>query len=433
MKSIQSLSVFCAFLVSLVALDAAPARPNVVLIISDDQGWSDFGFMGHPHIRTPHLDKLAAGSLTFQRGYSPVPLCRSSLASIATGLYPRQHGVTGNDPALPAKNGGGMNQRGNPEFARYFETIVNNFSKRPNLVRALTKSGYLTMQTGKWWEGDPIETAGFTHAMTRGKVPSGRHGDAGLDIGRKGLEPVFRFIEQAGEKPWFVWYAPMLPHSPHNPPDDLLQKYLKLAPTEPMARYWASVEWFDRTCGELLGYLDRKGLRENTIILFTTDNGYIQDPAKPNVFAARSKRTSYEGGVRTPIIVSYPAKIQPRMDREHLASNIDLWPTIAAMLGMPLPDGLPGINLTDDKAVGARQKIFGEQYAHDIANVDEPTRSMESRWVIDGWDKLIVPEGIRKADGKPELYDLRDDPLEKKNLAESQAARVAELSAMLEP
>ena len=77
---------------------AAPTRPNVLLIISDDQAWADYGFMGHPHIQTPHLDRLAAQSLTFERGYSPVPLCRPSLASIATGLYPHQHGVTGNDP-----------------------------------------------------------------------------------------------------------------------------------------------------------------------------------------------------------------------------------------------------------------------------------------------------------------------------------------------
>ena len=87
--------------VAVLGVIAAPLKPNVVFIISDDQAWGDYGFMGHPHIATPALDRLAAQSLVFERGYTPVPLCRPSLASIVTGLYPHQHGVTGNDPALP--------------------------------------------------------------------------------------------------------------------------------------------------------------------------------------------------------------------------------------------------------------------------------------------------------------------------------------------
>ncbi len=429
MKSILAILLLCALVPGASHAAETKRRPNVVLIISDDQGWGDYGFMGHPQIETPHLDQLAARSLTFQRGYSPVPLCRSSLASIATGLYPRQHGVTGNDPALPKASG--MGQRANPEYAPYYESIIGGFAKQPNLVRDLTKSGYLALQTGKWWEGDPVATAGFTHSMTSGKGPAGRHGDAGLEIGRKGLDPVFRFIEQAGDKPWFVWYAPMLPHSPHTPPADLLKKYLKLAPTEAVARYWASVEWFDNTCGELLGYLDKKGLRDNTVIIFTTDNGYIQDPKQANRFAPRSKQTSYEGGVRTPIMISWPGKIQARIDQEHLASNLDLWPTLAGLLGTQVPKGLPGINLANEKSVEARKRIFGEQYNHDIADVKEPTRSMESRWVIEGWWKLIVPEGLKKAGGRTELYDLRNDPWEKKDLAEAEPARVEALRRLL--
>jgi uncharacterized sulfatase len=308
------------------------ARPNVVFIISDDQAWSDYGFMGHPHIATPRLDRLAAESVTFQRGYTPVPLCRPSLSSIVTGLYPHQHGVTGNDPQLPDAGVNAMTARTNPQYDRYYATMIANFRRQPNLVRDLVSRGYGALQTGKWWEGDPVKTAGFTHAMTQGEAKGSRHGDAGLAIGREGLDPVYRFIEQAGGKPFFVWYAPMLPHAPHTPPDDLLQKYLKVAPSEPVARYWACVEWFDRTCGELLDYLDRKGLRENTIVIYTCDNGWIQNPEKANQFAPRSKLTPYEGGVRTPIMISWPGKLKPRLDQEHLASTVDLWPTLAALL-----------------------------------------------------------------------------------------------------
>ncbi len=406
-------------------------RPNVLLIISDDHAWSDYSFMGHSQIATPCLDRLSSQSLTFMRGYSPTPLCRPSLASIATGLYPHQHGVTGNDPELPDKGVNAMAARTNSVYARYYQTIINNFAKRPNFVRDLTQRGYLTLETGKWWEGNPIKTAGFSHAMTQGEEKGSRHGDVGLQIGRQGLEPIYRFIGQTGGKPWLVWYAPMLPHSPHTPPADLLQKYLKKVPSEPVARYYACVEWFDRTCGELIDYLEKQDLRKNTIILYTTDNGWIQNPDQKDRFAARSKLTPYEGGVRTPIMISWQGKIEPRLNRDDLACNIDLWPTLAALLKTPIPDNLPGINLTDTDAVKKRRRIFGEQYAHNIANVDFPTRSLQHRWVIDGWWKLIVPDATNVPNGKFELYNLQSDPWETADLSTKEPDRVKQLEQSL--
>lgn len=408
------------------------AQPNVVFIISDDQGWGDYGFMGHPKIATPRLDKLAAESITFQRGYTPVPLCRPSLSTIVTGLYPHQHGVTGNDPALPDAGKRPQSGRANPKYEHLYQTIIGGFAKRPNLVRDLTSKGYVSFQTGKWWEGDPVKTAGFSQAMTVGTGKGDRHGGKGLDIGREGLKPIQEFIEKSGGKPFLIWYAPMLPHTPHTPPADLLEKYLKLAPSEPVARYWACVEWFDRTCGELLDDLTRRGLRENTIIIYTCDNGWIQNPEKANAFARRSKLTPYEGGVRTPIMISWPARLKPRMDTEHLASTVDFWPTLAALLQTKTPADLPGINLTDGQAVEQRQRIFGEQYAHNIADVDRPTRSLENRWMIDGWWKIIAPDPRNRPDAKPELFDLKNDPWEKTDLSASQPDRVKSLSKELD-
>ena len=122
------LGLMCALGTSACAAERL-ARPNVVFIISDDQAWSDYGFMGHPHIATPRLDRLAAESVTFQRGYAPVPLCRPSLSSIVTGLYPHQHGVTGNDPQLPDAAVNAMTARTNPRYARYYETMIGNFRR----------------------------------------------------------------------------------------------------------------------------------------------------------------------------------------------------------------------------------------------------------------------------------------------------------------
>ena len=427
MKQFATLAGIAALFSSgLADLAWAESRPNVVLIISDDQGWGDYGFLGHPTIETPNLDRLAKESLTFTRGYTPVPLCRSSLSTIITGRYPHQHGVTGNDPTIP----GGVKAaaaRSDPQYARYFQATIDRFSSRPNFVRDLTASGYHSLQTGKWWEGDPIKTAGFSNAMTNGTGKGDRHGGVGLQIGRNGLKPIDDFIDDTDNRPFLLWYAPMLPHTPHNPPADLLAKYRKLTDSDPVASYWANVEWFDRTCGELLDNLDERGLRKNTIIVYVCDNGWIQNPTTANRDAERSKRTPYEGGVRTPIMISWPGKITPRMDTEHLASTIDLWPTLAGLLGTPHPDDLPGINLTDDAAVKKRSTVFGEQYNHDIASVDEPTRSLENRWVIDGHWKLIAPDPRNRAGAKPELYDLQHDPNEETSLANTDPKRVAEL------
>ncbi|MBN2507880.1 MAG: sulfatase-like hydrolase/transferase [Verrucomicrobia bacterium] len=430
MTALSRLLLGC--LLGAVAASAADRMPNVLFIISDDQGWADYGFMGHPHLRTPHLDRLAAQSLTFERGYSTAPLCRPSLASIVTGLHPHQHGVTGNDPALPDKGVNAMAARGNPKYARYYDTITAHFRQQPNFVRDLVSRGYLALQTGKWWEGDPVKTAGFTHAMTRGEIKGSRHGDAGLDIGRQGLDPVYRFIAAAGDTPWLVWYAPMLPHAPHTPPADLLQLYLDAAPSAPVAHYWACVTWFDRTCGELLDHLERHALRTNTIVLYTTDNGWLQDPTRTNRFAPRSKLSPYEGGVRTPIMVSWPGRVQPRLEKQHPASNIDLWPTLAALLQTPLPRDLPGINLTDPRAVTGRSSVFGEQYTHDIADVDTPTLSLEHRWLVAGWWKLVVPHPLALPDAKPQLYNLAADPWEQSDLAPREPRRVSQLRQQLD-
>ncbi len=420
--------------VSSIPLAAAgeSAPPNVVFIISDDQAWNDYGFMGHEKIDTPRLDALAAESLTFRRGYTPVPLCRSSLATIATGLYPHQHGVTGNDPEIADKGVNAQTQRSNPKYAPLYEAIVANFERQPNLVRNLTKSGYSSLQTGKWWEGDPREKAGFSHAMTAGTGRGDRHGGAGLAIGREGLQPIRDFLEEEKGKPFLIWYAPFLPHAPHTPPEDLLEKYLKLAPTKAVARYWACVEWFDRTCGELIDLLESEGLRENTIIVYVCDNGWLQQPDKIDQFAPRSKLTPYEGGVRTPIMVSWPGKLKPRMDAEHLASSIDLWPTVASLLEMKAPDGLPGIDLTDPEAVAARSAIFGEQYRHNIGDVKRPAASLENRWVIVGGWKLISPDAANLPDAKPELYNLAKDPWEKEELSGDQPDRVKAMAALLD-
>ncbi|MFN7138734.1 MAG: sulfatase, partial [Limisphaerales bacterium] len=405
--------------------------PNIVLIVSDDHGWTDYSFMGHPEVRTPNLDRLAAESLTFRRGYVPSSLCCPSLASILTGQYPSQHKVTSNDPPMPK----GMPRREaykTPEVQAAREKMNRFIEEAPTLPKLLAERGYLSFQTGKWWQGN-FRRGGFTHGMTDGDPnKGGRHGDAGLDIGRKTMQPIYDFISTArGEgKPFFVWYAPYLPHTPHNPPERLLKKYEQRAPSLQVAKYWAMIEWLDETCGDLMNYLDREGLAENTIVVYVTDNGWIQHPTKSE-FAPKSKQSQYDGGLRTPIMLRWPAKIKPN-DSPALASSIDFAPTLLTAAGAKVPAGLPGINLFDSKAVAKRDTIFGQCFTHDAVDLDRPEKSLRWRWCIQGDWKLIVPDPINEPKSVVELYNLKNDPHEERNLAEVEQRRVAALRKKLD-
>lgn len=400
----------------------AAQKPNILLIISDDQAWTDYSFMGHDLIKTPHIDLLAKGGASFRRGYVATPLCRPSLMSLITGHFASVHGVTGNDPS----------PRRYPKNAKQARAeVIAQIDKFDTLAELLVEEGYLCHQSGKWWEGN-FTRGGFTHGMTRGfPNAGGRHGDDGLKIGRQGLKPCTDFIDMAvkEKKPFFMWYAPFLPHSPHTPPAKYFDKYKGKVP-DPVAKYYAMCEWFDATCGELLGHLDKQDIRKNTLVVYIGDNGWIQDPKRVNRYDKRSKQTCYEGGVRQPTIYSWPGTIPPQ-ERPELISSIDIFPTVIAAAGARQPSiELPGVNLLDavkNKKKIDRDIIFGESFAHDIVDINDPEKSLLYRWCIKGKWKLILSydgEINRYAsshayDKKPQLFDLIADPHEKQNLAEA--------------
>jgi uncharacterized sulfatase len=312
--------------------------------------------------------------------------------------------------------------------------MLKHVRRLPTLPKLLAENGYVSFQSGKWWEGNFAE-GGFTAGMTHGDVTrGGRHGDEGLKIGRQGMQPVLDFLAENKERPFFLWYAPMLPHTPHNPPDRLLAKYRDLTDTIHVARYWAMCEWWDETCGQLLEELDKLGLSDNTLVVYVTDNGWIQSTEKPQ-YAPRSKRSPYEGGIRTPIMVRWPAKLKPLHDEKTLVSSLDLAPTILAACGLSPTKEMTGINLLDsvvDRAASkptSRTAVRGAIYEHDIPDIDRAEPGLLFRWVIDGEWKLIA-----SADGKTrELYHVAADPHETKNLAEREPERVKSLADKLLP
>jgi len=402
-------------------------RPNVVFLLSDDQGWQDYGFMGHSHVKTPNLDRLANEGLIYERGYVTAPLCRPSLASIVTGLYPHQTAVRGNDPAMGKGISKAMRKK-DPKLKALAsarrQAMTASVVDAPSMVKQLSDNGYATLQTGKWWEGNPLDH-GFTDAMTKG----GRAGDAGLKIGRETMQPIYDFVEKAqgNDQPFFIWYGVYLPHSPHDAPDRLYQKFKDIAPDEPTARYWANIAWLDETCGQLIDHLKEKGLYDNTLFVYTCDNGWVPDSEKVGKYT-RSKREPVEAGVRPPIFLTHKNAIPPQRDTETLASNIDIAPTILKACGIEPDTAMSGLDLREPKTLAKRGRIFVDVYEHDtrVEAVQDLDSDLVARVVVDGWDKLIA-----RPDGN-ELYDLKNDPDDRRDLSAQNPEKVQRLSKLLD-
>ncbi len=411
-----------AFLLAAPTAIFAADRPNVILILSDDQGFTDYGFMGHEVVKTPNLDRMASESMLYTRGYV-MPVCSPALACLLTGQLPHVHGITGNDLGKAAQK----IEKDSGEKGR--EPLSHQLlSNAMILPKVLTGAGYLTYQSGKLWNVTAQEV-GFTAGMTN---TEGRHGGDGLDIGRKTMKPLFDFMQdaQAKKSPFFAWYAPLMPHQPHNPPAEFLDHYKGKGLSKNAETYYGMIEWFDKTCGDLDDFLKKHDLADNTVIIFMADNGW--DAEQGN----RGKLSPYEMGIRTPMFIRWPAKVKPLRDEETLASIIDFVPTVLKVCDIKVPTGLPGIDMLDHTAMTARKSIFVEAFTHDIAELGKPEKSLVTRVVISGWNKLLLPgpnrpdKAYTSAPTITELYDLKSDPLEKKNLAANKPEEVAALEAL---
>lgn len=382
----------------------AEPLPNIIWIISDDQAYSDFGFMGHDLVKTPHLDKLASESALFPNGYVPTSLCRASLATLITGKYAFDHGICFNDA---------------PDGVAYEATFRFLEAELP-VPQALKSAGYRSLQTGKFWEG-VYTNGGFTDGMTEGR----RAGGKGLRIGRKTMEPIDNFLTDTGDDPFFLWFAPYLPHAPFNAIESYKEPFRGKGLGERTIGYYANISWLDDTVGELLALLEKNGKTENTIIMFVVDNGWLPNRDGESFrdlqnrvlrFDPRSKSSPYEGGVKTPIFIRWPEHIPPG-EYDNLVSSVDFFPTTLSMAGLPQTGDVPGVNLlpfVQQKMSLAERTIFGEIYYHTSVNLDDPNVNVTHKWARKGDWKMIINVFD---DDKVELYNLTDDPKELRNVA----------------
>ena len=354
--------------------------PNIIWIIADDQAYSDFGFMGHDLVKTPHIDKLASESALFPNGYVPTSLCRASLATLMTGKYAFEHGICFNDP---------------PDGIPH-DTTFRFLEMQLPIPQALKSAGYRSLQTGKFWEG-VYTNGGFTDGMTEGR----RHGDKGLRIGRKTMEPIDQFLGDVGDQPFFIWFAPYLPHAPFDAVESYKEPFQGKGLGKRTIGYYANISWLDDTVGQLMALLEKSGKADNTVIMFIVDNGWLPNRDGESFrdlqnrvlrFDPRSKSSPYEGGVRTPVFVKWPEKI-PAGTYDDLVSSLDLFPTTLSMAGLPLIDGLDGVDLLpfmQQKTSLSERTIFGEIYYHTSVDLDDPNVNVTHKWARNGDWKLIV-------------------------------------------
>ncbi len=293
--------------------------PNFLLLISDHHDYDLLDFMGHPAILTPNLDALAAQGAVFTQATSTMSRCRPVLASLLSGQFPHEHGIYFN-----YESGSG------PTF----------LAPHDALPAVLREAGYKTFKGGKFWEGDPAEY-GFTHI---GPGPN--------DFVINGQQSVMDFIDEVAptRNPFFIWWAPRIPHLPHNPPPEYLAAFdltdIVVPPgvdgtnhqyLQAERLFYAMVFWLDSAIGEVLQKLADVGEIDNTVIIFVIDNGWA------NGFV--SKGSPYEKGLRTPILIRAPGQANAPRTLSDLASVVDIPATILDYAGLVIPDTYAGRSL----------------------------------------------------------------------------------------
>ena len=343
--------------------------PNIVLIIGDDHGYPYFGFMGADYVKTPNMDALASSGAMFKNGYVPDNHCRPSLATLVTGMLPADY--NNNVKQLILKEGI-VDANLKREFSH---NAMRHFSTLPKILK---KKGYKSFQGGKWWEFH-YENGGFDEGMTIGWTKEERKsegwfrkfmGGYGLELARATMEPVYDFIDKNLESPFFLWYAPELPHYPFDAPEKYYDIYKDKDMTESAKRYYANCTWFDDCVGELIYYLKKVGEYENTLFIYVNDNGWEQtpdqefwnDPMRSHNGGDKGKLSLFDQSFRTPIIFSWDGMIKRDVQLNHLIHSSDIPATILDYLGIEIPRNFHGKsykNAIDGNDFSGREEILG--------------------------------------------------------------------------
>jgi arylsulfatase A-like enzyme len=397
------------------------ALPNVVLLVGDDQGYPYFGFMGADYVETPNMDKLAASGTLFTDGYVPQNHCRPSLQTLMTGTLPVDY-VNEVEQMIAEK---AIPDTAKADFRFH---AMQHFSTIP---RILAKHGYRSFQGGKWWEFN-YQNGGFDEGMTKGWTKEDQKkddwflkfmGGEGTELARATMQPVYDFIDGNKEQPFFIWFAPELPHYPFDAPDKYYNIYKDKDMTESAKRYYANCTWFDDGVGELMRYLKEQGEFENTLFVYVNDNGWEQEPDQEfrhdslrwHNGGDKGKLSVYDQSFRTPIIFSWKDKIEAGAKSSALMHSADIPATILDYLDIPVPEDFFGKSyrpIVDGKAKTDRDIIMGRA-TQMRSEEDMMGMKIEAYWARTNdwffkWNLTTETIG---------LYDMKNDPRNDNNLA----------------
>jgi arylsulfatase A len=391
--------------------------PNIVFVLMDDMGWRDVGFMGNKFVETPNIDRLAAGGLVFSQAYASAPNCAPTRACLMSGQYTPRHGIyTVVDPRQPA--GSPWHKLTAAESRSELATEVIT------LPEVLHQRGYATAFFGMWNLGrgrkGPMtpEGQGFDQVVFPETIGFGK--DAYFDgsgnyLSDRLTDEVLKFIEVNREKPFFVYLADHAVHAPFEPKAELVKKYEKKAASGKDRRddpaYAATIDAVDQNVGRIIQTLDKLKIHDNTLIVFTSDNGGIPQYTAP---LRGSKGQLYEGGIRVPLVMSWARLGKPGRICDAPVSSVDMYPTLAELAGAPLPksqvqDGVSLVSVMRGENTLKRSGMFW----HFPCYVG---RAAPASAVREGDLKLIE---FFEDGGHYELYNLRTDPNEQQDLAKS--------------
>jgi arylsulfatase A len=412
------------------ATDRVTAKPNIILILADDVGYGDFSIHGNPHVRTPVLDRFAREGIQFERFYVS-PVCAPTRASLLTGRWWQRGGVWTPAPKC--------------ETMRAEEVTI---------AEVLRGAGYRTGIFGKWHNGDQYpytpEGQGFDEFLGFRGGHLNLYFDAELLRGSKPektrgyitdvlTDEAIAFIERNHSAPFFCYLPYNAAHSPYQVPDPYFNRFKALGLDDKVAAFWGMCGNIDDNVARVLATLDRLKLRENTIVLFLTDNGGTAGVPLYNAGMRGGKGSMHEGGTRVPLFLQWPARFkQPRVVKE-ITAHVDLMPTLLELCGVRAPaggkfDGRSLVPLLEGRKAGWPERFLFTHFADSMeappSSMPGAVRSQRYRLVNDSRAKDGALTAEQSANWQ--LYDMVADPGETKNVAGDNPEVVLELRAAYE-
>ena len=415
---------------------AAPERPNVIVILADDLGWTDLACYGSDFHETPHLDRLARDGMKFSQNYSACTVCSPTRAALLTGKYPARLHVTDWIPgAMPD----------NPKL------LVPDWTKHlpleeKTLAEHFKEAGYQTASIGKWHlgtadfypekHGFDLNIAGTDKPQPSSyfapwKIPTLREGQTGEYLTDRLGDEAVAFIDRAHQQPFFLYLPHFAVHTPIQAKKKLIEKYrskLRDGQTHTNAAYAAMLESLDATIGRVRAKLEELNIADRTLIVFTSDNGG-RVPTTSNRPLRFGKASAYEGGVRVPLIVYWPGVTQAGRESSARTITMDLFVTLLSMAGLEPSqstnlDGVDLVPLLKGTGELANRELFWHYPHHQHY---QQGGAMPYSAIRAGPWKLIEFAN----DMHVELYNIDQDISEAKDLTADQPQIAAQLTARL--